>query len=129
MPVHQVRLENDKARTRRGTTPGPSPNRPHTLRRYARTDDAFPLSVRGAYAKAGARPHRAEPGAIARPTKGGAVRIRIALTTAIAVIIGMTTGIFTLHTRHVASTHGATHESAHTLRTSVLSNTALAGFA
>ncbi len=29
--------------------------------------------------------HQAEPGAIARPTKGGAVRIRIALGTAIAV--------------------------------------------
>ncbi len=35
---------------------------------------------------AGARPHRAEPGASSRPTKGGAVRIRIALTTAVAVI-------------------------------------------
>ncbi len=35
---------------------------------------------------AGARPHRAEPGAPSRPTKGGAVRIRIALTTAVAVI-------------------------------------------
>ena len=37
---------------------------------------------------AGARPHRAEPGAqSARPTKGGAMRIRIALTTAVAVIV------------------------------------------
>ena len=52
------------------TIPGPSPNRPHTLRRYARTDDAFPLSVRGANAMAGARPHRAEPGARARPDEG-----------------------------------------------------------
>src|SRR5580704_7470308 len=31
--------------------------------------------------------HRAEPGAQARPTKGGAVRIRIALGTAMAVIV------------------------------------------
>ena len=37
-------------------------NRPHTLRRPARTDDAFPLAVRGANAMAGARLHRAEPG-------------------------------------------------------------------
>ncbi len=63
------------------------PNRPHTLRRNARTDDAFQLSVRGANAMAGARPHRAEPGATTRPTKGGAVRIRIALSTAIAVLV------------------------------------------
>jgi hypothetical protein len=39
-------------------------------------------------AMAGARPHRAEPGApSARPTKGGAMRIRIALGTAVAVIV------------------------------------------
>src|SRR5215469_1518866 len=36
---------------------------------------------------AGARQHRAEPGATTRPTKGGAVRIRIALSTAVAVIV------------------------------------------
>ena len=54
---------------RRTTTPsnhckGLTHNRPHTLRRSsARTDDAFPLAVRGANAMAGARPHRAEPGA------------------------------------------------------------------
>ena len=52
----------------------------HPAATSARTDDAFPLAVRGANAMAGARPHRAEPGAPrARPTKGGAVRIRIAL--------------------------------------------------
>jgi Transglycosylase-like domain len=55
---------------------------------------------------AGARPHRAEPGALARPTKGGAVRIRIALTTALAVIAGLTIGLMTLSTRHPASAQG-----------------------
>src|ERR1700722_6859101 len=94
-PFHLDRPENDKSEDTPRTFPGPSHNRPHTLRHHARTDDAFPLSVRGAYAMAGARPHRAEPGAPARPTKGGAVRIRIALTTA-AAVTGMTTGIFTL---------------------------------
>jgi Transglycosylase-like domain len=62
-------------------------NRPHTLWRQARSDDAFLLSDRGAYAMAGARLHRAEPGVKSRPTKGGAVRIRIALTTAMAVLV------------------------------------------
>ena len=63
---------------------------------------------------AGARPHRAEPGAPARPTKGGAVRIRIALTTAIAVIAGMTTGIFTLSISHQpASAQAAAHHPTH----------------
>jgi hypothetical protein len=126
MPVRLDRPVSGKARTHRGLLPGPSHNRPHTLRHYARTDDAFPLSVRGAYATAGARPHRAEPGAIARPTKGGAVRIRIALTAAIAVITGLTTGIFTPTTRHAASAHSAKHGPANTTH---LSNTALAGFA
>jgi type IV secretory pathway VirB10-like protein len=76
---------------------------------------------------AGARPHRAEPGAPARPTKGGAVRIRIALTTAIAVITGMTTGILTLNTRGAASAQGPTARS-HVARVH-LSKSALAGFA
>jgi hypothetical protein len=62
-------------------------NRPHTLRQQARSDEAFLLSDRGAYAMAGARLHRAEPGVKLRPTKGGAVRIRIALTTAMAVLV------------------------------------------
>jgi hypothetical protein len=48
--------EIDEARTHRGQSPGL-----HTTGRtpcgdHARTDDAFPLSVRGAYAMAGARP-------------------------------------------------------------------------
>ena len=76
---------------------------------------------------AGARPHRAEPGALARPTKGGAVRIRIALTTAIAVITGLTTGIFTLGTRQAASAQGTTTSHAHVRAR--LSDSALAGFA
>src|SRR6202034_3576730 len=118
-PVHLDRPEKLRSEDTPRTTPGPSHNRPHTLRHQARTDDAFPLSVRGAYAMAGARPHRAEPGAPARPTKGGAVRIRIALTTAIAVITGLTTGFFTLSTRPPSSAGGPLHQSAHV---SVLSN-------
>jgi hypothetical protein len=54
------------------------------------------------------------------------VRIRIALTAAIAVITGLTTGLFTPTTRQSASAHGAKHRPA--LATN-LSNTALAGFA
>ena len=50
-------------RTTPRTIPGAVHNRPHTLRQQARTDDAFPLAVRGANAMAGARLHRAEPGA------------------------------------------------------------------
>ncbi len=50
-------------RTTPRTNPGAVHNRPHTLRQQARTDDAFPLAVRGANAMAGARLHRAEPGA------------------------------------------------------------------
>ena len=49
-------------------------NRPHTLRRPARTDDAFLLAVRGANAMAGARPHRAEPGARRRAPDEGRCR-------------------------------------------------------
>src|SRR5580704_13389310 len=41
-------------------------------------------------------PHRAEPGAPwARPTKGGAMRIRIALGTAVAVIVVAVPSVFT----------------------------------
>src|ERR1700685_4400919 len=57
-------------RTTPRINPGAVHNRPHTLRRQARTDDAFPLAVRGAYAMAGARPHRAEPGARCAPDEG-----------------------------------------------------------
>src|SRR6202161_1730829 len=83
---------NPGARTKDNTSQQPqrpTHTRPHPLRRSsARTDDAFPLAVRGANAMAGARPHRAEPGApSALPTKGGAMRIRIALGTAVAVIV------------------------------------------
>jgi hypothetical protein len=54
------------------------------------------------------------------------VRFRIALTTAIAVITGLTTGIFTLGTRQAASAQGTTRH-AHVRAT--LSDSALAGFA
>jgi hypothetical protein len=58
------------------------------------------------------------------------VRIRIALTTAIAVIAGMTTGIFTPSISHqTASAQAATHHSTHTTGTTVLSHTALSAFA
>ena len=78
---HAVRLRAVRNRARDGSQRAGTPNfeddteqppkravhnRPHTLRRKARTDDAFPLSVRGANAMAGARPHRAEPGASSR---------------------------------------------------------------
>jgi hypothetical protein len=54
------------------------------------------------------------------------VRIRIALTAAMAVITGLTTGIFTATSHQNASAHGATHHPASTAR---LSATVLAGFA
>jgi hypothetical protein len=58
------------------------------------------------------------------------VRIRIALTTAIAVIAGMTTGIFTPSISHqTASAQAATHHSTHTTGTTVLFHTALSAFA
>ena len=59
---------------------------------------------------AGARLHRAEPGAPrARPTKGGAVRIRIALATAVAVTL-ITAVIFALtNSSPVASAKGVRH--------------------
>ncbi len=53
------------------------------------------------------------------------MRIRIALTTAIAVITGLTTGIFTLGTRQAASAQGTT---THAPLRATLSNAALAGF-
>jgi Transglycosylase-like domain len=55
------------------------------------------------------------------------VRIRIALTTAIAVITGMTTGIFTLSERGAASAQGPATRS-HVARVH-LSQSAMAGFA
>jgi transglycosylase-like protein len=63
------------------------------------------------------------------------VRIRIALTTAIAVIAGMTTGIFTLSISHQpASAQAAAHRPAHTggkatSAPTALSHTALSAFA
>jgi hypothetical protein len=59
------------------------------------------------------------------------VRIRIALTTAIAVIAGMTTGIFALSVsgHQTASALAATHHSTPTTSTTVLSHTALSAFA
>jgi hypothetical protein len=54
------------------------------------------------------------------------VRFRIALTTAIAVITGLTTGIFTLGTRQAASAQGTT---THAHLRATLSDSALAGFA
>jgi len=56
------------------------------------------------------------------------VRIRIALTTALAVIAGLTTGIFTLGTRQAASAQGTTHAHKH-VAYAKLSHSALAGFA
>jgi hypothetical protein len=58
------------------------------------------------------------------------VRIRIALTTAVAVIAGMTTGIFTLSiSRQPASARATTHHTAQAGGNTALSHTALAGFA
>jgi hypothetical protein len=59
------------------------------------------------------------------------VRIRIALTTAIAVIAGMTTGIFTLSIGHQpVSAQAAAHHPTHTTtNTTALSHTALSAFA
>jgi hypothetical protein len=58
------------------------------------------------------------------------VRIRIALTTAIAVIAGMTTGIFTLSISHQpASAQAAAHHPRHTGGKSALAHTALSAFA
>ncbi len=53
------------------------------------------------------------------------MRIRIALTTAIAVITGLTTGIFTLGSRQAASAEGTT---THAPVRAMLSDSALAGF-
>jgi Transglycosylase-like domain len=58
------------------------------------------------------------------------VRIRIALTTAIAVIALMTTGIFTLSiSRQPASAQAATHHTTHTGAKATLSHSALSAFA
>ncbi len=58
------------------------------------------------------------------------MRIRIALTTAIAVIAGMTTGIFTLSIGHQpVSAQAAAHRPTHTTDTTALSHTALSAFA
>ena len=58
------------------------------------------------------------------------MRIRIALTTAIAVIAGMTTGIFTLSISHQpASAQAATHHTTHTGVKATLSHSALSAFA
>ena len=64
------RAPDAELRTTPRINPGAVHNRPHTLRRQARTDDAFLLAVRGANAMAGARPHRAEPGAPGAPDEG-----------------------------------------------------------
>ena len=88
-------------------------NRPHTLRHQARTDDAFLLAVRGANAKAGARPTPSRAWhAHARPTKGGAVRNRIALATAVAVNVVAVPAVFTsLITSDPASAQATRHEA------------------
>jgi hypothetical protein len=59
------------------------------------------------------------------------VRIRIALTTAIAVIAGMTTGIFTLSIGHqpASAQSAATHHTALTGAKATLSHTTLSAFA
>jgi hypothetical protein len=64
--------EDDKAQSEDTprTAPGPSQDRPHTLRRYARSDDAFPLSDRGAYAMAGARPTPSRAWRLGAPDEG-----------------------------------------------------------
>jgi Transglycosylase-like domain len=56
------------------------------------------------------------------------VRIRIALTTALAVIAGLTTGLFTLSTRQAASAQGTTNAHPRNEKAK-LPNSALAGFA
>jgi hypothetical protein len=62
---------------------------------------------------AGARPHRAEPGAPrARPTKGGAMRIRIALGTAVAVIVfAVPSALTSLISSDPASAQATRHEA------------------
>jgi hypothetical protein len=68
-PVHENGSAYDKSEETPRKTPGLYTSGRTPCGTHARTDDAFPLSVRGAYAMAGARPHRAEPGAIA-PDEG-----------------------------------------------------------
>ena len=57
------------------------------------------------------------------------MRIRIALTTAIAVIAGMTTGIFTLSISHqpASAQAAATHHTTHTGAKATLSHTRTVG--
>ena len=103
-------------------------NRPHTLGRKARTDDAFPLAVRGPNAMAGARQHRAEEGACARPTKGGAMRTRIALVAvfAVATMIAVSSAVLIPPVSSQAAST-ATHRSS-TPTSSIPSATQLVGF-
>jgi hypothetical protein len=60
---------------------------------------------------AGARPHRAEPGAQLRLTKGGAVRTRIALSTALAVLIAVPVLFFALSSNTPAASARTRHEA------------------
>src|SRR5580692_11072643 len=106
--------EHDQARTSTKDTLGASHNRPHTLWRNARTDDAFPLSVRGLHAMAGARQTPIRARRNLRPTKGGAVRIRIALTTAVAVIVSTGAFFLLLGNSGAASARNTTHQQVHT---------------
>jgi hypothetical protein len=79
---------------------------------------------------AGARPHRAEPGAYARPTKGGAVRIRIALSTAIAVSITTAAFMTLLNGSPAASAKSSVEEPTSTVHhVTQLASSTLASFA
>src|SRR6202021_2051104 len=71
--------EYDEARTHRGQPPGlhTSGRTPCGTMPERTMPSRSPFGARMQWPEA--RPHRAEPGAPARPTKGGAVRIRIAL--------------------------------------------------
>jgi transglycosylase-like protein len=60
---------------------------------------------------AGARQHRAEPGAQLRLTKGGAVRTRIALSTALAVLIAVPVLLFALSSNTPAAATRTRHEA------------------
>ncbi len=61
---------------------------------------------------AGARTHRAENGAFARPTKGGALRTRIALATAVIVALEITTAM-SITAGGALVLSGATSDGAH----------------
>jgi hypothetical protein len=75
--------------------------------------------------------HQAEPGASARPTKGGAVRIRIALSTATVVSITSTAFFTFLSALPAASAKSDAHHAIQSHQTSLfkLSDTSLAAFA